>query len=67
MVEKLYHITYKEFQQTVIFITNYKYETMFIGKQEWYLHQCKSLMVMACNENTHSCLSENKKPVKSTL
>ena len=26
MVEKLYHITYKECQQTVIFITNYKYE-----------------------------------------
>ena len=26
MMEKLYHITYKECQQTVIFITKYKYE-----------------------------------------
>ena len=26
IVEKLYHVTYKECQQTVISITNYKYE-----------------------------------------
>ena len=26
IVEKLYHMTYKECQQTVIFLTNYKYE-----------------------------------------
>ena len=31
-VEKLYHITYKECQQTVIFIA-INMRTMFIGKQ----------------------------------
>ena len=41
--------------------------TMFIGKR-WYLHKCKSLMVMICHQNTHPCfLSENRKPAKSDV
>ena len=36
-VKRLYHITYKERQQTIIFIA-INMRTMFIGKQIWYLH-----------------------------